>query len=200
MITDLFTRFAAGNYSLKTLALEAREQGITLRGRKLYVSTLHQILRNRIYTGNFDFNGVTYAGTPRAIDFDRAHGTRVQRILDQRKEHQTKSVRREFPFTGLIRCGHCGLSMVAELKKGRYVYYHCTGHRGKCPEPYTRQEALIDEFAGVLGELVVPREVLDWLAQRGHHLRPDPAGRARSGDQAVRSGVGAPAAPPQRAL
>ena len=30
--------------------------------RKLYVSTLHQILRNRIYTGNFDFNGVTYAG------------------------------------------------------------------------------------------------------------------------------------------
>ena len=79
--------------------------------------------------------------------------------------------------------------MVAELKKGRYVYYHCTGHRGKCPEPYTRQEALIDEFAGVLGELVVPREVLDWLAQEVSSHRPDPAGRARSGDQAVRSGV-----------
>jgi hypothetical protein len=90
---------------------------------------------------------------------------RVQRILDERKEHQTKGVRREFPFTGLISCGHCGLRLVAELKKGRYVYYHCTGHRGKCPEPYTRQESLVNEFAGTLGELVVPQEVLDWLAQ-----------------------------------
>jgi site-specific DNA recombinase len=164
VITDLFTRFATGNYSIKTLALETREQGITLRGRKLYVSTLHLILRNRIYTGNFDFNGVTYAGNHEPLVTTELWES-VQRILDQRKEHQTKSIRREFPFAGLIRCGHCGLSMVAELKKGRYVYYHCTGHRGKCPEPYTRQEALIDEFAGVLGELVVPREVLDWLAQ-----------------------------------
>ena len=32
MITDLFTQFATGNHSLKTLALQAREQGITLRG------------------------------------------------------------------------------------------------------------------------------------------------------------------------
>ena len=164
IITDLFAQFATGNYSLKTLAMKVRAQGVTLRGRKLYVSTLHQILRKRIYTGSFDFNGVTYQGSHEPLITTEVWD-RVQRILDGRKEHQTKGVRREFPFTGLIRCGHCGLSMVAELKKGRYVYYHCTGHRGKCPEPYTRQEALIDEFAGTLGELVVPREVLDWLAQ-----------------------------------
>src|SRR5262245_54120360 len=34
------TQFATGSYSLKTLALHARERGITLRGRRLYVSTL----------------------------------------------------------------------------------------------------------------------------------------------------------------
>jgi DNA invertase Pin-like site-specific DNA recombinase len=164
IIRDLFTEFATGNYSLKTLALHAREQGIEIRGRKLHTSTLHQILRKRIYTGRFDFNGVTYAGSHEPlISIDL--WDRVQRILDERKEHQTKGVRREFPFTGLVRCGHCGLSMVAELKKGRYAYYHCTGHRGKCPEPYTRQETLINEFAGTLGELVVPPEVLEWLAQ-----------------------------------
>jgi DNA invertase Pin-like site-specific DNA recombinase len=164
VVSDLFAQFATGNFSLKTLALHAREHGIVLRGRTLYVSTLHQILRKRIYTGSFDFNGVTYQGTHEpltTIDL----WDRVQRILDERKEHQTKGVRREFPFTGLISCGHCGLRLVAELKKGRYVYYHCTGHRGKCPEPYTRQETLVDEFAGTLGELVVPQEVLGWLAQ-----------------------------------
>jgi hypothetical protein len=28
-------------------------------------------------------------------------------------------------FSGLITCGHCGCAMVDEIKKGRYVYYHC---------------------------------------------------------------------------
>jgi len=42
---------------------------------------------------------------------------------------------------------------VGELKKGKYVYYHCTGNRGKCPEPYTRQELLTSGFASVLKAL-----------------------------------------------
>lgn len=163
IITELFQSFATGNHSVKTLAARTREQGITIRGRKLYASTLHQILRKRIYTGSFDFNGATYQGSHQPL-ISMEVWDRVQRILDSRKEHHTKGTRRKFPFTGLIQCGHCGLSMVAELKKERYVYYHCTGHRGKCPEPYTRQEALIDEFASALGELVVPQR--SWIGLR----------------------------------
>jgi hypothetical protein len=53
--------------------------------------------------------------------------------------------------------------LAGELKKGRYVYYHCTGNRGKCPEPYTREEILSNEFAKVLGELVIPPAILEWL-------------------------------------
>jgi hypothetical protein len=41
-------------------------------------------------------------------------------------------------------CGHCGCALVAEKKKGRYVYYHCTG---KCFEPYTREEVRDECFA-----------------------------------------------------
>ena len=59
--------------------------------------------------------------------------------------------------------GHCGCQLVGELKKGKYVYYHCTGHHGKCAEPYTREEAMQDQFAGSLRELVVPPGVLAWL-------------------------------------
>jgi hypothetical protein len=53
--------------------------------------------------------------------------------------------------------------LVGELKKGLYLYYHCTGNRGKCPEPYTRQEVLTGEFASILGELVIPQPILAWL-------------------------------------
>jgi hypothetical protein len=53
--------------------------------------------------------------------------------------------------------------MVGEIKKGQYVYYHCTGNRGKCPEPFTRQEVLSGAFASILQELVIPQPILDWL-------------------------------------
>jgi len=53
--------------------------------------------------------------------------------------------------------------MVGELKKKRYVYYHCTGHHGKCAEPYTREEAMEDQLALSLRELTIPSEVLTWL-------------------------------------
>src|ERR1039458_765814 len=54
----------------------------------------------------------------------------------KRVENKTRKVKHDFAFTSLVHCGHCGCHLVGELKKGRYVYYHCTGNRGKCPEPY----------------------------------------------------------------
>jgi site-specific DNA recombinase len=62
----------------------------------------------------------------------------------------------------MLRCGHCKCSLVGELKKGRYVYYHCTGNRGKCGEPYAREEVIEQRFADGLRELVIPPTVEKW--------------------------------------
>ncbi len=67
------------------------------------------------------------------------------------------------PGCSMVRCGHCGCSLVGEVKKGRYVYYHCTGYRGRCGEPYTREEVLEEQFATRLRDLIVPPTVLQWL-------------------------------------
>jgi hypothetical protein len=74
-------------------------------------------------------------------------------------------VQHGFPFSGLVKCGHCGCALVGELRKGKYVYYHCTGFKGKCPEPYTRQEVLEQEFGRLLKKLQVDDEILGWLAE-----------------------------------
>ena len=34
----------------------------------------------------------------------------------------------DFAFSGLIYCGKRGCSVAGELKKQRFVYYHCTGY------------------------------------------------------------------------
>ena len=55
--------------------------------------------------------------------------------------------------------------MVGELKKQKYVYYHCTGYKGKCNEPYTREEVLEDQFASFLRKLRFDDEVFDWVSR-----------------------------------
>jgi site-specific DNA recombinase len=90
---------------------------------------------------------------------------RVQEILDGRHEKKHRKVTHDFAFSGLVNCGHCGCSLVGEVKKARYTYYHCTGYRGKCAEPYTREEILERQFAEGLRELVTPSPILDWLQQ-----------------------------------
>jgi hypothetical protein len=61
--------------------------------------------------------------------------------------------------------------MVGEVKKGRYVYYHCTGYKGKCPEPYTREEILEAKFTELMRGISFSKEVLAWvtLALRESH-------------------------------
>ena len=163
VIAELFQQFATGQYSLKALVGEFNAGGVKLRGRKLYSSVVHQILRKRLYTGDFDWDGETYAGTHEPL-VTRECWQRVQELLNARAENKIRKVKHDFAYTGLVHCGHCGCVFVGELKKGKYVYYHCTGNRGKCPEPYTRQEVLTREFAGLLRELVIPPPILEWLS------------------------------------
>ena len=164
MITDLFHDFETAKYSIKSLAAQFRLEGRTLRGRRINGSLVHQILSNRLYMGDFDWDGTTYQGTHEPL-VSRKCWERVQELLGARAENKTRKVKNDFAFTGLVHCGHCGCHLVGELKKGRYIYYHCTGNRGKCPEPYTRQEVLTTEFAAVLGDLVIPEPILQWLAE-----------------------------------
>ena len=164
MIGKLFEWYATGEYSLKALASKAYEEGFLFRKSqgKVPVTTLHKILRNRVYTGDFDYGGVRYQGSHEAL-VPREIWERAQEILDRRHEKKHRKFIHKFAYSGLIECGHCGCSLVGELKKGRYVYYHCTGYRGKCAEPYTREEILEQQFAACLRKLVVPPAVLKWL-------------------------------------
>ena len=163
-IANLFEWLASGEYSLKTLAKKGYEEGFRFRQSrgKIPVTTLHKVLRKRIYTGDFDYGGKTYQGSHEPLVASEVW-ERVQEILDGRHEKKHRKVTHDFAFSGMVRCGHCGCSLVGEVKKRRYVYYHCTGYRGNCSEPYTREEILEQQFATRLRDLVVPPAVLAWM-------------------------------------
>ena len=164
-IYKLYALYATGKYSLKEVGGVARANGLLYRKTNgpVPTSTIQKILRNRIYSGAFDFGGQTYQGSYEPI-VPRELWEQVQVILSGRGLKKTHQAKDRFAFSGLITCGHCGCALVGEIKKGRYVYYHCTGYRGKCLEPYTPEKVLEEKFTGLLGSISFSEDILTWVS------------------------------------
>jgi site-specific DNA recombinase len=166
LVRKLFEWYASGNYSLDQVAEMARCAGFVYRKSKRPVSraALHAILTNRIYTGAFDWNGKTYPGKYQPL-ISTELWNKVQSILRSRAQKKPRFVKHDFAFARLINCGHCGCALVGETKKGRYTYYHCTGFKGKCPEPFTREEVLEQCFTDILRGLALDEEVVELVGK-----------------------------------
>src|SRR4026207_1737918 len=82
----------------------------------------HNLKRNPIYMGDFLWKRKLFHGkhTPLVSSdlFDRAH-------IAMGVSWRPKANKLNFAFTGMGRCGHCGASLTAEVKKGKYTYYRC---------------------------------------------------------------------------
>jgi site-specific DNA recombinase len=171
MVTQIFEWYGSRRYSLKEVTRMAADAGLRYRGSggKVPRSTVHAILRNPVYYGDVAWDGRIFRGVHEPI-VSRQLWDEVQAVLRGRPGKHRLS-RRDFAFAGLLTCGHCGCSLSAQIKKGRYVYYHCTGFRGSCGEPYVREETLQKKFTELLGGLHIDADILGWLtdALRSSH-------------------------------
>ena len=50
-----------------------------------------------------------------------------------------------------------------EIKKGKYVYYHCTEYKGKHKADYVREEELTAQFALMYKNLQIPPDVIEQI-------------------------------------
>ena len=164
LVAQLFERYAQGDVSLKEVTRVAGEIGLThpRSERRLVKSEIHRILRNPIYAGEFLWKGKRYKGLHQPI-ISMALFEAVQDVFDA--ANRPRYTKRRHAFSGLVTCGRCGCAMTAEIKKGRYVYYHCTGGRGSCGNTYVREEVLSRQFADIVKRVQVPAAVADWIAE-----------------------------------
>src|SRR6266851_1598278 len=181
IVAQMFEWYARGDISLKEAARKAHAAGLLYpkSGAKVPVSTVHTILRNRLYTGWFEWNGKLIQGKHEAL-VPVELWERVQGVLDGRFAKKAKRGRHDFAFSGLIACHACGCAVIGEIKKQRYVYYHCTGYADKCQgnpatcrRKYVREEALEQQFTSLLGQLHFDDEVLSWVQEALHASHAD---------------------------
>jgi len=191
IVSKLFEWYATGQYSLQQAASKARDAGFAYRksGAKVPVSAVHSILRNRLYTGQFEWNGKLIQGKHEPL-VSVELWERVQGVLDGRFAKKHRRMSHDFAFSGLIACAKCGCSVVGEIKKQQYVYYHCTGYADKClgnpascRRRYVREEILERQFTELLCRLHFDDEVLDWVSDA---LRASHADERGEHEEAIR--------------
>jgi site-specific DNA recombinase len=181
IVSQLFGWYATGQYSLQEVTRKARDVGLVYHrsGAKVPVSALHSILRNRLYTGQFEWNGKLIQGRHEPL-VSVELWERVQAVMNGRFTNKHRRMTHDFAFSGLIACAKCRCSVVGEIKKQRYVYYHCTGYADKCQgnpascrRHYLREEVLEQQFTELLGRLQFDDEVLAWVREALHASHAD---------------------------
>jgi site-specific DNA recombinase len=134
----------------------------TKNNKYLTLSMIYRILDDTYYYGEFEYplkSDSWYQGKhDPIISKTLFQKTRERLKRDNIERHECK----EFAFTKLIKCGHCGSGITADEKfrkkedgsVRRYVYYGCTRARNiHCKGGYLREEELISQFIKLIDKL-----------------------------------------------
>ncbi|MFH1514235.1 MAG: zinc ribbon domain-containing protein [bacterium] len=88
------------------------------------------------------------------------------KVQDQFKAaNKPKKVKHSFIYAGLLKCAKCGCAITTELKKGKYIYYHCTGNRGKCEIEFVREEIIDRQVAEILKQLELSENYINEIVK-----------------------------------
>jgi site-specific DNA recombinase len=180
LIRQMWNLMLSGAYNPDRIRVIANEEwGFRTRttkrrlGGPLQKSTIYKLFNNPFYAGLIVWEGRQYPGqhTPMVT---LAEFERVQLLLGGNAKPQPQ--KHHFPYTGLIKCGSCGLSVTAERKINRhgyrYTYYHCTRRlRPRCAERSIESDFLEDQIADFLESLRVGKSIEAWLVAELTRLR-----------------------------
>lgn len=155
-------KLASEEWSLEKIRKEMHRKGLLNLSPKIRLSKSHvrRILMNPFYTGSFQWNGKLYRGIHTPLVSKELYDT-VQGILQNR--HKPKYRKNNFAYGGLLFCAKCGCAVTSEIKKGRYIYYHCTQSRSVCDAGYYREEDLDPQFDAIVKSITIPPSIRDWM-------------------------------------
>lgn len=169
LIRRMYDLMLTRRFSPKDIALIARDDWafrtpIRKRtgGNPLAMSTVYRILTNPFYAGVIEWGGQKYPGKHEQI-LSLDEFLKVQQLLG--RTDRPRRQRHMFAFTGLIRCGDCGLMVTAEHKVNRfgsrYLYYHCSKRRlgPRCLQPSVDIRSLESQIIDFLSNISVSARV-----------------------------------------
>ncbi len=131
-------------------------------GNPVGKSEIHKLLTDCFYCGEFIWGSKHYQ--------DAKHPTLISKELFYRVRERIKRKitgkykKHSFLLQGLIRCGECDRSVIADTKKN-HNYYYCTRFNTNCSQKeYVREEELEKQILETLGSLEIKnKRITEWI-------------------------------------
>lgn len=166
IIKKVFEKMANEQYSCRRIYLWLRDDAKfrTPTGKPMAISMVSRMIEEPFYYGEFEY--------PVGSDkwYKGGHDPLISKELYTKANEQLKRNNisrtecKEFAFTKLIKCGHCGSGITAEEKfkklidgsVKRYVYYGCGRSKNQnCKNGYIREEEMIEQLSKIIDELSI---------------------------------------------
>jgi len=177
IIRQMFEKVGDDGWSGRKVYKWLREINFkTVNNKPIWISSVQKILNTPLYMGEFQYpagSGTWYKGRHEPLISKELY-FRAREVL--KRESEFRYLSKDFAFTRLMRCGHCGAGVTAQekhkpLKSGGeavYIYYGCTRSKDiNCPVQYLREEDLVLQLIGLIDKMT-----LDELGLR-NHLKED---------------------------
>jgi DNA invertase Pin-like site-specific DNA recombinase/uncharacterized coiled-coil protein SlyX len=170
IVQEVFTRYADGE-TVAQITSSLRERGlVSSRGKPFNKNSLHTMLKNRKYIGEYKYNDIVHPDTIPPIISKEVFALVQERLEKNKKAPAKKKAPVEYLLTTKLFCGKCGAFMVGESgtsKTGRiYNYYKCAhAKRGRTCDKKAIQKDFIERFvASETKRLVFQDDMIDRVA------------------------------------
>ena len=176
VVKEMFLEFANGELAMTQAGLFLFKNGIGTRTHQPFkADKIRFVLTDPFYYGSFLYKGELYKGAHTPL-INKSLFDKVQKMIMVRS-HKRPKPGLDLPFTGLIKCGDCGMMITAEQQikhyktTGRtvkYVYYRCTKkHKTKvCHNSPINQDRLLPQIDRIIQELALPKGWKDKFLDR----------------------------------
>ncbi len=179
LIKTIYEWFVYEHKSLLEIQKLAKSAGLTNRksGNPIPKTTINNILRYPVYAGFFYWKGIRYDGLhDPIISLDLYE--RAQALLAKKAHHNADRPPRKgnYTFSGILWCGYCNYAMVGELRKEKYLYYHCTAKLNpKCPNQkhYACSKDVESQALDSVRAIQIDEEILPWVIASMHEANAE---------------------------
>lgn len=136
-------------------------------------STFYRMLLDPFYYGKFEYpknSGNWYDGKHKKAITEEEY----EMIQQYRgKKDAPRPQKHLFPYTGLIKCGECGCSIVIDPKvkvtksgnRHEYYYYRCTKSKGGCSQRYLEIKKMEKQLGIIIKKIKISEAFHEWAIE-----------------------------------
>jgi site-specific DNA recombinase len=179
IIQKALKKVASGEMSPRQALNYANDLGLRTKATKRFKSkevtdsVFYRMLSDPFYYGLFEYpkgSGNWIIGKHEKAISEEEYNL-IQRYKG--RKNAPRPQKHLFPYTGLMRCGECGCSIVVDPKekiqkngnKHSYHYYRCTKAKGNCSQKYLERKELEKQLADILGSIEISEDFHNWALE-----------------------------------